>query len=299
MSKPPKRQKSIQMVDEMKEVLECPVCLKVPRRGNVYQCKRGHSICSGCHPHLTMCPICRVAMSKSPARNFAMEKLLSKVTHACKFADHGCIFEEAFGPLESHEQDCEFRLVNCISRVCETKVSLAKLLEHIEEDHKEEEIPSIQNPIVSNLEVRDANFEASTIWGPKHSKIGGQHFFIYCWRSVGGHWHCWVNMIGSKKKCDEYIFTAEVSGQDEMENEGISFSGPCVPLDYSKEKVAELGRSLIFTDAQAKRLWANGNINYHVTIKSLSGDSGQMTRQQGKIWNLLSLLWSLCPSRPF
>ena len=145
MSQPPKRQKSIQMVDEMKEVLECPVCLKVPRRGNVYQCKRGHSICSGCHPHLTMCPICRVAMSKSPARNFAMEKLLSKVTHACKFADHGCIFEEAFGPLESHEQDCEFRLVNCISRVCETQVSLAKLLEHIEEDHKEEEIPSIVN----------------------------------------------------------------------------------------------------------------------------------------------------------
>ena len=54
-----------------------------------------------------------------------------------------------------------------------------------------------------------------------------------------------------------------------MEKEEVSFTGPCIPLDYSKEKVAELGTCLIFSDAQAERLLANGQIKFHVSIESV------------------------------
>jgi len=279
---------SIEMDEELKRVLECPVCLKVPRQGNVYQCKWGHCICSECQPGLTQCPTCRIDIGKNPGRNLVFENLLSKMTHGCKFSDQGCTFEGTYTPLETHEQDCEFRLVNCSSLSCKTQVSQSKLLEHMEKDHKKEEFFNRPHPATVQFTVAGATFNQQypMTWMPSHIKFEGQHFFLQFWRKAGpvypsfgggyrdigntvGQWHVWVNMLASKKSCEGFIYTVKVSGQGLMEKEGASFSGRCVPLDHSKEKVAELGTCLIFSDTQAKRFWANGQIKIHVSIESV------------------------------
>jgi len=267
MAQPTKRLKTFQMDDAMREVLECPVCLKIPRHGHVYQCKRGHCICSDCQPKLTKCPICRVAMGKSPGRNFIVEKLLSKMKHGCKYAEQGCTFEETFASIEAHEEDCEFRLVNCSHLQCHTQVPLTKLLEHMEKDHMKGDFIEAPNPTDAHIKVSDINFEHGTVWKPLLIKTEGQHFFVQKRRSIVGYWHFWVNMLGPKKKCEDYIYTLKVFGQDKMEKVGFSTPDYCVPLDHSKEKVAELGTCLIFKDAQARRLLANGKIKYRVAIE--------------------------------
>ena len=57
----------------LKDVLECPVCLEVPRQPPIYQCERGHCVCSVCHAKLTNCPVCRIPLGKT--RSLIFEKV--------------------------------------------------------------------------------------------------------------------------------------------------------------------------------------------------------------------------------
>jgi len=62
---------------DVREDLECPVCLLVPTNTPVYQCENGHLVCRGCHGKLTHCPTCRTPLGK--IRNRAIEKVISKM----------------------------------------------------------------------------------------------------------------------------------------------------------------------------------------------------------------------------
>ena len=57
----------------LKDILECPVCLQVPRQPPIYQCERGHCVCSVCHAKLTNCPVCRIPLGKT--RSLIFEKV--------------------------------------------------------------------------------------------------------------------------------------------------------------------------------------------------------------------------------
>ncbi len=62
--------------EDLKEVLECPVCLRIPRSAPVFQCERGHVVCNECHPKLSRCPVCRLPLGKT--RSLISEKVLSR-----------------------------------------------------------------------------------------------------------------------------------------------------------------------------------------------------------------------------
>jgi E3 ubiquitin-protein ligase SIAH1 len=62
--------------EDLKEVLECPVCLRVPRSAPIFQCVRGHIVCNECHAKLETCPVCRVPLGST--RSLISEKVLSR-----------------------------------------------------------------------------------------------------------------------------------------------------------------------------------------------------------------------------
>jgi hypothetical protein len=43
----------------LEELLECPVCVSIPKNSNYNQCRNGHFECQDCFAKLTTCPICR------------------------------------------------------------------------------------------------------------------------------------------------------------------------------------------------------------------------------------------------
>ena len=49
----------IQKVALDKDDLKCPACLNYLRPDRIYQCSKGHMVCSICQPRLTQCPTCR------------------------------------------------------------------------------------------------------------------------------------------------------------------------------------------------------------------------------------------------
>ena len=63
--------------ESLKEDLECPVCLDVPKSLPIYQCSQGHIICNFCYPKVNTCPVCRVTLWPQ-IRALTAEKILRK-----------------------------------------------------------------------------------------------------------------------------------------------------------------------------------------------------------------------------
>ena len=62
--------------DELRDLLECNVCLEVPRTVPIYQCDRGHLFCSECNSQMTNCPVCQIPLRKT--RCLFAEKALER-----------------------------------------------------------------------------------------------------------------------------------------------------------------------------------------------------------------------------
>jgi E3 ubiquitin-protein ligase SIAH1 len=104
----------------LKEHLECPVCLELPKSPPIYQCPNGHIICNICHKELKLCPQCREPLGKYRCR--IAEELMD--FEPCPFAKHGCTDKFATNCGYDHEEKCPYREVPCTSRYCYEQVSI-------------------------------------------------------------------------------------------------------------------------------------------------------------------------------
>jgi len=122
-------------VEWLGSLLECPVCLNVPRHLPIHQCSVGHIICKSCRPSITTCPTCRRNLSTDDASSMAA-KMIEKVAHKCKYAAYGCQVKDVLEELRNHEEKCDERTVLCPVRNCETDVQLKKLTYHFKNQCK-------------------------------------------------------------------------------------------------------------------------------------------------------------------
>ena len=69
----------------LRDIVECPVCLKTPRYGApVFQCRNGHIICRDCYKRVeSHCPVCRVQLySNTKIRCISAEKIIERLYSA-------------------------------------------------------------------------------------------------------------------------------------------------------------------------------------------------------------------------
>ena len=71
-------------LENLKAHLECPVCLIVPKKGPIYQCRNGHLLCKECHPQMKRCPLCQIPLEK--LRNLLSEQLVSMIYPEYQFS---------------------------------------------------------------------------------------------------------------------------------------------------------------------------------------------------------------------
>ena len=62
--------------EDLRDILECPICFNIPREGPIYQCENGHIVCKSCFPKCEKCPQCNMKMTK--CRNLHLEKLIDR-----------------------------------------------------------------------------------------------------------------------------------------------------------------------------------------------------------------------------
>ena len=98
------------MMNSLKETLECPVCLTIVRSSPVPSCYNGHIVCSSCWNLTHLCPLCRVNLHNNEnCFSQTANTLLDLVTLSCQYEDEGCSFQGKKTEVERHQQDCLFR----------------------------------------------------------------------------------------------------------------------------------------------------------------------------------------------
>jgi len=98
---PEKRARRVPKADTL-DCINCPVCHGY-LRGHIYQCPRGHHVCTACRPRLATCHTCRAPCGWS--RVLSMEEARNRVMVQCSGAS---CEEECYGldELLAHERDC-------------------------------------------------------------------------------------------------------------------------------------------------------------------------------------------------
>ena len=64
-------------IEDLMNMLECPVCLDTADRPPIYQCTEGHLLCESCNHRLSACPQCGHSLLNS--RNRTAEGLAVKL----------------------------------------------------------------------------------------------------------------------------------------------------------------------------------------------------------------------------
>ena len=94
-------------MNSIHDVLECVICLEVPRKEPIYQCENGHLLCVLCNKRVVDCPLCKVELRN--IRALAVEKILQKCPRPCKFQETGCKTQMRQLSLIEHEKLCTFK----------------------------------------------------------------------------------------------------------------------------------------------------------------------------------------------
>merc|ERR1740137_130425 len=106
-------------LDNLKDTVECPVCLEIPRKGPVFVCPNGHFVCKRCKAEAKSCPTCRDPMGDG--KSLLAVSVIEIIDHKCKFVECEELF--AVDKLEAHEKVCKHRMVKCPHRTCTDEVS--------------------------------------------------------------------------------------------------------------------------------------------------------------------------------
>ena len=123
--------------------LKCYLCGFGPRAGKLHRWYRCHSsqchqICENCAPSL-MAKRCRCGKVISSGHCKLTQALLNLETMRfnCFNQSRGCQETSGEEAMILHEQECTYRLVECLAVTCEAKVPFHELAQHMKdnEDH--------------------------------------------------------------------------------------------------------------------------------------------------------------------
>ena len=123
------------MTAELKESVECPVCLQLPREDSVPCCPRGHITCSPCLENHRKagrmdCPTCRDPMGEG--KSLLAKVVIKNLEHECSFP--GCDMKLPLNEIKQHqEEECLYRKVMCPGDNvrCQALVPFCELDQHI------------------------------------------------------------------------------------------------------------------------------------------------------------------------
>jgi len=228
------------LMQKLKEKLECPVCLDIPRSAPVYVCPNGHFVCQNCRRDT--CPSCRIVMGVGTSLLAA--SILENIEHMCKFVDcNKVIAREA---LEEHEAVCVHRPVSCPHITCEVSLSLVKLVDHFQSSpccmDTEDPPPT---PDVWHIKVYtgfDENVKDQH-WPIQLLSYCGEHFAVFPLKSEGLVYFMIV-MLASSSKCSEFTFEMIVHDRwsDAFSSTvTVKFTGTPLSIDVKKEDLKLYG----------------------------------------------------------
>jgi len=238
--------RKLTIVDKLKEKIECPVCLEIPRAGPVPVCPNGHLVCQECNRGTT-CPTCRVRMGTG--KSILATTIIENIEHKCKFVDCDDYFP--VDKVEEHIKVCPHRIVSCPYGNCAAKVGLSKLMDHLnKEDCSAQSFPfSLEMyhdvphfPGMWNIK-EELQCAANAVWKLNTFSFNDASFCIFLEKKDGMYFVCCL-MFSSENECSKYKIemAAHEEGSTSEDSEVcLKFAGKPVSIDRDRKDFMDLG----------------------------------------------------------
>jgi len=230
-----KRKKQDLLVQQMKEKVECPVCLDIPRSGPVPVCPNGHFVCQSCKAD--SCPTCRTQMGNG--KSLLASTLLENIDHPCKF--NNCHTALALGEIHNHEAICPHRDVFCPNHVCSKQVSLSGLVYHIQQSPQGCGTgPTILDNVNWNRRniLIDNEVTSKRTWPVRMYEGFGQVFASYL-RKVEDQIFFGLIMFATETECSKFKLELMFHERDknvEASDMNVRFQGSPLSIDIREDK---------------------------------------------------------------
>jgi len=266
------------LIQQLRDKVECPVCLNVPKKAPIPVCPNGHVVCSKCL--MEECPTCRVKMEQG--KSSLAVTVMENIDHECE--NEGCKEKLSHGKLVSHGKSCVYRPVECPDLgSCKDKISLASLPTHLVSCClSESKIESYKMPRVvrynTPLAWETGNRKQGSTWKLVSMKFD-EHIFLLKVAARfkifdGGHrWFFMVQMLGGEEETSKYGATIIVHrmGDDPEGKFSSRYSGDICTIDITKEQDADKkGLCLTLTNGVMKRFLVDVDPRDAASIKSFS-----------------------------
>ena len=213
------------LIDDLRELVECIVCLCTPESAPIYQCVNGHVMCKGCYRNVkykseedtkdTNCPLCRVSIGGSEIRSLIAEKTLEKLPLKCRYEKYGCPIELQKTELENHLISCIYRPIKCILQNCPKKTTMEHFSQHFATHGIVPLILPYRTSAQGSLNVLQESHTLKEIllW---HLVCGYEHFYPKIVRRRDGQWHFWVYYYGEYEEAQKFAYGFTISSQDNV-----------------------------------------------------------------------------------
>ena len=227
------------LVGKLRDRVECPVCMEVPKTAPIYVCSNGHVVCVSCVRNT--CPVCRTRMVRK--NNILALTVVKNIEHQCK----DCYQDLDFESLIQHQKECEHRLVKCPDLYCDNMISLSSVKDHVvngcvgKATIHENIMPcnfyySMDSPIPVGMEftcnLKGVYFEEKMfLLKITRRQLDGRNIWVF-----------YVQMNGNAEATSNFGATILVFQPKDSSGEGkhfYFFSGDICPIDISSVEDAE------------------------------------------------------------
>jgi len=253
------------LLQQLKDKVECPVCLVIPRGGPVSVCPNGHVVCETCKRD--SCPTCRSAMGTG--KSLLAGTIVENIDHNCKFSD--C--NEVFAPedLEEHEAVCPHRTVNCPDVKCLVKVPLSKLVDHLNRSDKCTPNKTPRKILVNwnrnNYREAPKGDGKSIYWPVDVCSYSGETFAVFPTKSEGQYYFVIV-MFASESECSKFKFEMIIHESLGLDSEdSVKFQGSPLSIDLKKKEFNFYSASALFMSKIMKKLDDKSGFGFCLSFK--------------------------------
>ena len=216
------------LFDQIAEDVVCHECKIVPRKPPIYHLNNGKIICGSCKDASPETQVHRQTVT------IALEKVLFSLPMSCKFKDNGCDIVQDRRNIEYHEQDCNFRDVKCLYRICRVKCSFESLEHHL----RSHDIPEIK---VSDIRQYGPKFRRrdGKFRGCIRLEQDGKMFYFQIERDcISQRCMFYLMLYGSKFEAMNFKYLMKLESSDDGK---YSFEGQVKSIDDDKDEVFKTG----------------------------------------------------------
>jgi len=252
---------------ELKDSLECPVCLKTIMDPPIFLCTGGHGLCLNCREDIKNrgqpCPVCRDPLSNT--RNLQVERMLDRLPkNNCKY--EACQFKKAeLDLVKTHEIDCPYRLVSCGN--CNSMIALMKLTDHL---------TSVHHMMCSDLQlgveqVFDCRPFSFFLGNHQPLRYNGIAFYLNQRYHSENLAMFWISFSGGQDEANKYEYILKIQSSDPQPDYLFTGSRRCVSCEVSHEDMKRemtalmIDKKLLLSAQEYGIAIAGNRIGYRIT----------------------------------